>query len=43
MPFKETLIYQIFPILCFLDVKLTIVAESQIPNDIPFRDTMYEP
>ena len=26
----------------FLGVKLTIVAKPQIPNDIPFRDTMYE-
>ena len=43
MPFKETWNYQIFPILCFLGVKLTIVAKPQIPNDIPFWDTMYEP
>ena len=34
--FKETWIYQIFPILCYLGVKLTIVAKPQIPNDIPF-------
>ena len=43
MPFKETWNYQIFPILCFLGVKLTIVAKPQIPNNIPFWDTMYEP
>ena len=36
MPFKETWNYQIFPILCYLGVKLTIVAKPQIPNDIPF-------
>jgi hypothetical protein len=33
---KETWNYQIFPILCNLGVKLTIVAKPQIPNDIPF-------
>ena len=43
MPFKETWNYQIFPILCYLGVKLTIVAKPQIPNNIPFWDTMYEP
>ena len=36
MPFKETWNYQIFPILCYLGVKLTIVAKPQIPNNIPF-------
>ena len=43
MPLKVTWNYQIFPILCFLGVKLAIVAKPQIPNNIPFRDTMYEP
>ena len=43
MSFKETWNYRIFPILCFLGVKLTIVAKPQIPNNIPFWDTMYEP
>ena len=43
MPLKETWNYLIFPILCNLGVKLTIVAKPQIPNDIPFLDTMDEP
>ena len=41
--FKETWNYQIFPILWFFGVKLTIVAKPQISTDIPFWDTMYEP
>ena len=36
MPFKKTWNYQIFQILCYLGVKLTIVAKPQIPNNIPF-------
>ena len=43
MPLKETWNYQIFPILCFLGVKLTIVAKPQIPNDISIKTLCMNP
>ena len=41
--FQASWKYPIFLILCFLGVKLMIVDKPQIPTNIPFYGSMYEP